>query len=102
MRYNTPIYFETRKKGAYNSTTGNYDPETCEAVKRYAAITETGTEALKLIYGDIKQGALTIRLQRPYKAAFDRVRIGECKSAKYYHVDRARLAKRVFIVSEVQ
>lgn len=102
MRYVTPVYFQTRKKGEYNTNTGNYDPETCDEVKRYASITDTGTETLQLIYGDIKQRALTIRLQRPYDAAFDRIRIGEGKNAKYYHVDKSRLHKRVFIISEVQ
>lgn len=102
MRYNKPIYFQSKKKGEYDPTTGNYGPETCEEAKRYAAITDTGTETLKLIYGDIKQRALTIRLQRPYEAAFDCIRIGEDESAKYYRVDMAKLHNRVFIVSEVQ
>ena len=97
MRYDKPIYFQTRKKGAYNATTGNYDPDNWDEVKRYASITETGTDTLHLLYGSIKQRALTIRLQRPYAAAFDRIRIGE----KFYNVDRSRLYSRVFVISEV-
>ena len=97
MRYSTPVYFQ-RIKSEYDATTGNSGISILSEVKRYAAVTDTGTETLQLLYGDIKQGALTIRLQRPYDAAFDRIRIGE----KFYRVDRSRLKKRVFIVSEVQ
>lgn len=102
MRYNTPIYFQTVKPGEYEPETGNYGADKTEEVKKYAAITDTGTETLRLLYGELKQGSLTIRLQRPYVAAFDRIRIGEGENAKYYRVDRARLHKRTFIVSEEQ
>ena len=102
MRYNTPIYFQHKQKGPYNASTGNYGPETTVEVKRYASVTDTGTDTLNLVYGGPKQGSLTIRLQRPYTEPFDRIRIGDGEQAKYYSVDKARLNKRVFIVSEVQ
>ncbi len=104
MRFDTPIYFQRTKKGEYNATTGNYSPATPEEVKRYASITNTGTETLSLVYGELKQGSLTIRLQMPYTEPFDRIRIGEGETAKYYRVDRARRlrTKHTFIVSEVQ
>ena len=101
MRYNTPIYFQRKQKGPYNATDGNYGPETTVEVKRYASVTDTGTDTLNLVYGGPKQGSLTIRLQRPYTDPFDRIRIGDGKQAKYYSVDKSRLYKRVFIVSEV-
>ena len=97
MRYNTPIYFQ-HITSEYDSTTGNTGISILSEDRRNAAITDTGTDTLQLIYGDIKQGALTIRLQRPYDAAFDRIRIGD----KVYRADRSRLHNRVFIVSEVQ
>lgn len=102
MRYNTPIYFLRKQKGEYNATTGDYSPETAQEVKRYASVTDTGTETLNLVYGGPKQGSLTIRLQRPYAEPFDQIRIGDGEQAKHYSVDRSRLYKRVFIVSEVQ
>ena len=97
MRYNTPVYFQ-HITSEYDSTTGNTGISILSEDRRNAAITDTGTDTLQLIYGDIKQGALTIRLQRPYDAAFDRIRIGD----KVYRADRSRLRNRVFIVSEVQ
>lgn len=97
MRYDTPIYFQ-HIKSEYDTATGNTGISILSEDRRNAAITDTGTDTLKLLYGDIKQGALTIRLQRPYDAAFDRIRIGE----KFYRADRIRLSNRVFIVSEVQ
>lgn len=102
MRYNTPVYFQRKQKGAYNADTGNYGPETVVEVKRYASVTDTGTDTLNLVYGGPKQGSLTIRLQRPYTDPFDQIRIGDGEQAKCYGSDKARLFKRVFIVSEVQ
>ena len=101
MRYNTPVYFRRKQKGAYNADTGNYGPETNEEVKRYASVTDTGTDTLNLVYGGPKQGSLTIRLQRPYTEPFDQIRIGDGEHAKYYSADKARLFNRVFVVSEV-
>lgn len=98
MRYNTLIYFQSIITGEYERETGNYADDTTKEVKRYAAVTDTGTDTLQLVYGGLKQGSLTIRLQQAYVDAFDRIRIG----AKCYRVDKSRLCKRVFIVSEVQ
>lgn len=102
MRYSTPVYLLRKQKGEYNADTGNYSPETVAEVKRYASVTDTGTDTLSLVYGGPKQGSLTIRLQRPYADPFDQIRIGDGEQAKYYSADKARLYKRVFIVSEVQ
>ena len=101
MRYTTPVYFTRKQKGEYNATTGDYSPDTAQEVKRYASVTDTGTDTLNLVYGGPKQGSLTIRLQMAYTEPFDQIRIGDGEQAKYYGVDKARLFKRVFIVSEV-
>jgi hypothetical protein len=55
---------------------------------------------LRLIYGELKQGCLTIRLQNAYNKPFDRIRIGD----SFYKVDRVRKlrTKQTFIVSGVQ
>ena len=100
MRFDTPIYFQRKVKGAYDATTGNYGPATVEEVVRYASITNTGTETLNIVYGELKQGSLTVILQMPYTEPFDRIRIGD----KYYRVDRERRlrTKQTFVVSEVQ
>ena len=90
MRYNTPVYFQSIQRGEYDASTGDYKPGNPTEAKRYAAITDTGTETLQLIYGELKQGSLTIRLQRPFNGVFDRIRIGEGKKAKSYRVDKSR------------
>lgn len=97
MRFDTPVYFQTVEKGAYNADTGDYAPDMPSEAKIYADVTDTGTEALRLIYGDLKQGCKVVRLLRPYKKPFDRIRIGE----KTYRVDLSRRNK-AFYVSEVQ
>lgn len=98
MRYITPVYFQTIKVGAYNQETGDYAPDTVDEVQQHASVTETGVEALRMIYGTIRQGSYVVRLQRPYNSAFDQIRIGD----KCYRVDRTNLYHRVFVVSEVQ
>ena len=61
---------------------------------------DTGTETMNLVYGEIKQGSLTIQLQTHYKELFNRIRVGR----KVYRVDfeRKLRTKHVFVVSEVQ
>lgn len=100
MRFSTPVYFQTIKPGAYNAENGDYSEETIEEVKVYAAVTDAGIEALRLIYGDLKQGGKVVRLQQPYTSPFDFIRIGE----KRYRAGFSglRLTKQSFIVSEVQ
>lgn len=100
MRFDTPIYFQTIKPGKYDTSTGDCGEDIVTEEMRYASVTETGIETLNLIYGEIKQGVKTIRLQNHYSKPFDRIRIGE----KVYRVDRARplRLKYTLICSEVQ
>lgn len=97
MRYDTQVFFRRFVKDTYNPDTGDYIESPPIEVMRYASVTDTGTETLNLIYGNIKQGSKTIRLQRGYVEPFNEVRIGE----KTYRVDFSRWNK-VFVVSEVQ
>ena len=99
MRFDTPIYFVRIQPGEYDASTGNYGEDTKEEM-RYTAVTDTGTQTMTIIYGALKQGSKTIRLQNHYTKPFDSIRIGE----KKYHVDRERKlrVKQTFIVSEVQ
>ena len=97
MRYDTPIFFQSVTEGEYNATTGNYADDTVTEVKKYASVTDTGTQTMMLIYGAIKQGSKTIRLQRHYTAPFDSIRIGD----KVYKVDREKTHRNahIFVVS---
>lgn len=97
MRYGTAVIFTKTEPGKYDETTGNYDPDTLVETQLRASVTNAGVETLKLIYSELKQGSLTIRLQRPYTKPFDYIRIGD----KQYRVDFSRHSK-VFVVSEVQ
>lgn len=99
MRYDTPIFFQRVIPGKYEEN-GNYGEDTITEAKRYASVSNSGIETLKLVYGEIKQGSLTIRLQQPYKEPFDRIRIGD----KIYKVDAIKplRVKQSFVVSEVQ
>lgn len=96
MRYDTPVYFQTIKS-EYDSATGNTGISILTEVRRNASVTDSGTDTLTLVYGGIKQGSKTIRLQRPYEKPFDRIRIGE----KTYQVDFSR-KNRNFVVSGVK
>ena len=100
MRYDTPIYFQTVKEGKYDPETGNYAEDTVTEDKVFASVTDSRAETLNLVYGEIKQGCFTVRLQNIYRKPFDRIRIGE----KFYRVDFSRKLrlKHIFVISEVQ
>lgn len=100
MRFDKPIYFQRITSGEYDPNTANYNSDSITETKRFANISTTGEETLNLIFGEIKQGALTIRIQGHYNEPFDRIRIGD----KTYRVDHSRKLERLqtFIVSEVQ
>ena len=100
MRFDTPIYLQSVKQGDYDESTGNYKEDIITEDKIYASVTDSRTELLKLIYGEIKQGCVTVRLQNHYNKPFNRIRIGDV----IYSVDYSRKLrnKHVFVASEVQ
>ena len=100
MRYDVPIYFQTIVPGEYDKKTGNYADNQIIEVRRYASVMDTGAETMRLVYGTIRQGSLTIQLQNQYTKPFDRIRVGK----KIYQVDNRRdlRTKQTFVVSEVQ
>jgi hypothetical protein len=99
MRYDKPIFFQT-VTAEYDPATGNYNDEAVENVQKYASVMDSSAQTLQLVYGGIKQGSLTIHLQRHYNAPFDRI----CVDGKLYKVDSQRKLRRghTFVVSEVQ
>ena len=100
MRCDTEVFFQSIVPGEYDEATGDYRDDTVSEEKRHASVTDTGTETMNLVYGSIKQGSKTVRLQTHCKKAFDRIRIGN----SLYRVDfeRKLRTKHVFVVSEVQ
>lgn len=99
MRYDTPIFMQTVRSGDYDPDTGDYADGQVDEVEQIASVMDTGAEVMKLIYGGLKQGSLTIHLQNHYLDPFDRIRIGK----KIYTVDMSRRlrTKQSFVVSEV-
>ncbi len=97
MRYNTPVFFQRTTRGAYDQASGDYATGEQVEVKRFADVTDSGVETLNLIYGELRQGVKTVRLQRPYTDPFDRIRIG----SRVYRADFSRFGKN-FVVCEVQ
>ena len=55
---------------------------------------------MHLVYGEIREGSMTIQLQNHYDDAFDHILIGGVKYAVDY--SRRLRVKQTFIVSEVQ
>lgn len=100
MRFDTPVFLQRIQTGEYDTATGDYNQDTITEVKQYASVTSSGVDTLNLIYGELKQGSLTVRLQNHYDKPFDRLRIGD----RLYRVDMSRMLRRkqVFVVSEVQ
>jgi len=100
MRYDKSIYFRKNGTETYNPTTGNYDCGEPLDMECMASVMDTKEETMHLIYGQIKQGSLTVQLQNHYNDSFDLIRIGE----KLYSVDYKRnlRVKQIFLISEVQ
>ena len=100
MRCDTEVFLQSVMTGEYNESTGDYGDDIIYEQKRHASVTDTGTDTMNLVYGAIKQGSKTVRLQMHYKKTFDRIRIGNA----LYRVDfeRKLRTKHVFVVSEVQ
>ena len=86
MRYDTRIYFVKEGEEEYDYTTGDYI--TKEPIKHevWANVSDTGTERMQLIYGALKQGALTVRIQGKYDETFDYIEV----DGKKYNVDAFR------------
>lgn len=100
MRYDTPVYFRTFGKDVYNISTGDYDQAAPVDVECMASVMDTSRETMRLVYGEIRQGSMTVQLQNHYDDPFDRIVIG----GKVYTVDYCRRfrTKQTFLVSEEQ
>ena len=83
MRYDTRIYFVKEGEEVYDYDTGDYI--TTEPIKHeaWANVSDTGTERMQLIYGALKQGAITVRIRGKYEKEFDYILVDD----KKYNVD---------------
>ena len=86
MRYPVPIYFVKETEPVYDYETGDYvdgEPIKHEA---WANVSDTGTERMQLIYGALKQGAITVRIRGKCEKEFNYVEV----DGKEYNVDAFR------------
>ena len=62
LRYDA-YSFSEGFSGEYNPQTGNYAEDEIEENTCFALVSETQTEMLKLVYGNLRQGSLTVQVQ---------------------------------------
>lgn len=100
MRYDTPIYFQKKTEGTYNTETGDYDDDLVEEKEIYGAVSNTSMEMMNIVYGQINQTSLTVHLQNHYEDSFDSIRINR----KIYKVDNRTKykVKESLVLSEVK
>ena len=86
MRYDQRVYFVKEGEDAYDYATGHY--VTTEPIKHemWANVSDTGTDRMQLVYGALKQGAITVRIVGKYDKEFDYIQVGD----KKYNVDAFR------------
>ena len=99
MRYNTKVTFVTEKNGYYDPEIGEHiEPSKIEKTKR-VNMTDLGTDRSVKLFGEIVEGAMVIRLLRPYKEKWDYVMID---NQRFKLVTKRSLPqKNTFILKEV-
>ena len=98
MRYSTPIYFVKEGEDEYDYATGDYVATEPIKHEAWANVSDMGTQRQTLVFGALKQGALTIRIQNKYEQPFDYIEVG----GQPYNVASTRTFRRdqAFEVSE--
>ena len=86
MRYDKRIYFVKEREDEYDYDTGDYVTGEPLKVEVWANVSDTGTERMQLIYGNLKQGAITVRIVGKYDEEFDYIEVED----KKYNVDAFR------------
>ncbi len=67
MRANTKVYFITEGETEYDASTGDYIESENTRDLQWANVSDTGEQRMTLLYGSIKQGAKTVRLNHTYE-----------------------------------
>lgn len=100
MRYDTKIELVRTDPGRFNPETCNYEGRTETKTPLYASVMDTRMEMVRLVYGSLRQGTLTIHVQNHIEQPFDWIDV----RGRRYRVDwrRKLRTKETFIVSEVQ
>lgn len=97
MRYDTPVIFQL-VEDTYDSN-GDYAETVVEQHTEYASIQNTDAQTMHLVYGEIRQGSITLSLQNYVGYTFNRVFI----NGKPYTVDQSinLRVKKAYVLSEL-
>ncbi|GAB2022421.1 hypothetical protein RyT2_14950 [Pseudolactococcus yaeyamensis] len=84
MRYDKPFYFVRHIGKTYDADLGEWVQGTSERIKKFANITPMGAERQRVIFGDVSNERLVVRLQRIYLKPYDLLEI----NGKIYQGDK--------------
>lgn len=110
MRCDTKIYFVSDAEKTLIDTPGaenygEYEAGKAKEVEKYADVTDTQTKTQQVVYGMLREGSRTVRLNEAYTEAFDHIRIEDRETGRsaLYDVDAKRIMRHrsTFICHEV-
>lgn len=102
MRYDRKVWFVNESAPEYDETTGDYTEGTVERIFRMANITNTGESSMNMLYGKIKEGALTVRIQNAIESPYQYIEVDSIGN-KYLIDNRKQLRRDLVLkVSESQ
>ena len=83
MRYDKPLYFVSNVDKHYDAELGEWVQGQTSRVKKYGNITAMSANRQQVIFGDVSNKRLVVRLQRVYREPYDLLEI----DGKSYQVD---------------
>lgn len=83
MRYDKPFYFVSNVDKHYDAELGEWVKGQTSRVKKYGNITAMSENRQQVIFGDVSNKRLIVRLQRVYREPYDLLEI----DGKSYQVD---------------
>ena len=83
MRYDKPLYFVSNIDKHYDAELGEWVQGQTSRVKKFANITAMSANRQQVIFGDVSNKRLIVRLQRVYNEPYDLLEI----DGKSYQVD---------------
>lgn len=97
MRYDTKVIFQL-VEDTYDSN-GDYSEKVLEQHTEYASIQNTDAQTMHLVYGEIRQGSITLSLQNYVGYTFNKVLV----NGKPYTVDQSinLRVKKAYVLSEL-
>lgn len=110
MRCDTKITFvtdgvKTLVTDPASSSYGDYITTDPVLVERWADVTDTQAKTQQFMYGALREGSKTIRLNEAYRAAFDHIRVTDraTGAVTLYDVDAKRVLRHrtTFLCHEV-